>query len=261
MRTVKAPLAGNDGANPGRMCLRTAEVRPGRRDRARRCASGDRPVRTCRPPRGRAFRRPAPAGMDALALAQGPQIILLDEPTTFLDLAHQVDVLDLLRELNVTRGHTIALVLHDLNLVARYANHPPRIPGSPGPPRSFPAARDVRTPRHVAAQIASPAPDAVVVPFDDLGQQHPGHPRTRSAARRARRRRRRAGPPACPRHPNRRAAPPRQRRTHRPPHRRPARHRAPPRAVEAGRRRSARPRLMIDVVRPGDRAQRALSPA
>ncbi|WP_214367670.1 ABC transporter ATP-binding protein [Pseudonocardia sp. H11422] len=59
----------------------------------------------------------------ALALAQGPEIMLLDEPTTFLDLAHQVDVLDLLRELNITRGRTIVLVLHDLNLAARYADH------------------------------------------------------------------------------------------------------------------------------------------
>jgi iron complex transport system ATP-binding protein len=59
----------------------------------------------------------------ALALAQGPEIMLLDEPTTFLDLAHQVDVLDLLRELNTTRGRTILLVLHDLNLAARYADH------------------------------------------------------------------------------------------------------------------------------------------
>ncbi|WP_232666463.1 ABC transporter ATP-binding protein [Pseudonocardia sp. TRM90224] len=59
----------------------------------------------------------------ALALAQDPAIMLLDEPTTFLDLAHQVDLLDLLRELNVLHGRTIVLVLHDLNLAARYADH------------------------------------------------------------------------------------------------------------------------------------------
>lgn len=58
----------------------------------------------------------------ALALAQGPEIMLLDEPTTFLDLAHQVEVLDLLRDLNVLRRRTIVLVLHDLNLAARYAH-------------------------------------------------------------------------------------------------------------------------------------------
>jgi iron complex transport system ATP-binding protein len=58
----------------------------------------------------------------ALALAQGARTMLLDEPTTFLDLAHQVEVLDLLRELNVRRGRTVVLVLHDLNLAARYAD-------------------------------------------------------------------------------------------------------------------------------------------
>ncbi|MCW4353554.1 ABC transporter ATP-binding protein [Hoyosella sp. YIM 151337] len=56
----------------------------------------------------------------ALALAQGPSIMLLDEPTTFLDLAHQIDVLDLLRGLE---DRTIVAVLHDLNQAARYADH------------------------------------------------------------------------------------------------------------------------------------------
>ncbi|MBB5639805.1 ABC transporter ATP-binding protein [Cryobacterium roopkundense] len=59
----------------------------------------------------------------AMALAQNADILLLDEPTTFLDVAHQVDVLDLLFELNRTRGTTIVMVLHDLNLAARYADH------------------------------------------------------------------------------------------------------------------------------------------
>jgi iron complex transport system ATP-binding protein len=59
----------------------------------------------------------------AMALAQGTPIMLLDEPTTFLDLAHQVDVLDLLRELNERDGRTIVCVLHDLNLASRYADH------------------------------------------------------------------------------------------------------------------------------------------
>jgi iron complex transport system ATP-binding protein len=59
----------------------------------------------------------------ALALAQGAPLMLLDEPTTFLDLAHQVDVLELLAELNETDGRTIVLVLHDLNLACRYASH------------------------------------------------------------------------------------------------------------------------------------------
>lgn len=59
----------------------------------------------------------------AMALAQGTPIMLLDEPTTFLDLAHQVEVLDLLARLNVTEGRTVVLVLHDLNHACRYAQH------------------------------------------------------------------------------------------------------------------------------------------
>lgn len=59
----------------------------------------------------------------AMALAQQTDLLLLDEPTTFLDVSHQVDVLDLLTDLNQTRGTTIVMVLHDLNLAARYADH------------------------------------------------------------------------------------------------------------------------------------------
>ncbi|ANY09368.1 ABC transporter ATP-binding protein [Pseudonocardia sp. HH130630-07] len=59
----------------------------------------------------------------ALVLAQSPETMLLDEPTTFLDLAHQLDVLDLLRRVNRERGRTVVMVLHDLELAARYADH------------------------------------------------------------------------------------------------------------------------------------------
>ncbi|MCR6033505.1 ATP-binding cassette domain-containing protein [Nocardioides sp. zg-579] len=59
----------------------------------------------------------------AMMLAQDPGIMLLDEPTTYLDIAHQVDVLDLLAELNEERGTTVVMVLHELNLAARYADH------------------------------------------------------------------------------------------------------------------------------------------
>ncbi|MDH4442055.1 MAG: ABC transporter ATP-binding protein [Rhizobium sp.] len=59
----------------------------------------------------------------AMALAQQTEILLLDEPTTFLDISHQIDVLDLLTDLNAVRGTTIVMVLHDLNLAARYADH------------------------------------------------------------------------------------------------------------------------------------------
>ncbi|MFC8193683.1 ABC transporter ATP-binding protein [Cellulomonas sp. NPDC057328] len=59
----------------------------------------------------------------AMALAQRTDVLLLDEPTTFLDVAHQVEVLDLLTDLNRQRGTTVVMVLHDLNLAARYADH------------------------------------------------------------------------------------------------------------------------------------------
>jgi iron complex transport system ATP-binding protein len=59
----------------------------------------------------------------AMALAQQTEILLLDEPTTFLDISHQIEVLDLLTDLNHGRGTTIVMVLHDLNLAARYADH------------------------------------------------------------------------------------------------------------------------------------------
>jgi iron complex transport system ATP-binding protein len=59
----------------------------------------------------------------AMALAQGTDLLLLDEPTTYLDVTHQVEMLDLLVDLNRTRGTTVVMVLHDLNLAARYADH------------------------------------------------------------------------------------------------------------------------------------------
>ncbi len=59
----------------------------------------------------------------AMALAQETAFMLLDEPTTFLDIAHQMEVLDLLYELNVAEGRTIVMVLHDLNQACRYAHH------------------------------------------------------------------------------------------------------------------------------------------
>jgi iron complex transport system ATP-binding protein len=58
----------------------------------------------------------------AMTLAQDSELILLDEPTTFLDLAFQIEVLDLLHTLNVERGRTIVMVLHDLNHACRYAD-------------------------------------------------------------------------------------------------------------------------------------------
>lgn len=59
----------------------------------------------------------------AMALAQQTDILLLDEPTTFLDITYQVEILDLLTDLNRKKGTTIVMVLHDINLSARYADH------------------------------------------------------------------------------------------------------------------------------------------
>lgn len=59
----------------------------------------------------------------ALALAQDTDILLLDEPTTFLDISYQVEILDLLTDLNRKRGTTIVMILHDINLSARYADY------------------------------------------------------------------------------------------------------------------------------------------
>jgi iron complex transport system ATP-binding protein len=58
----------------------------------------------------------------AMTLAQDTDLLLLDEPTTYLDLAHQVEVLDLVTRLNRERGRTVVMVLHDLNLAARYSD-------------------------------------------------------------------------------------------------------------------------------------------
>ncbi|MED1951685.1 ABC transporter ATP-binding protein [Brevibacillus centrosporus] len=59
----------------------------------------------------------------AMALAQETEIIFLDEPTTYLDLAHQLEVLELLQKLNVEQDRTIVMVLHDLNQAARFADY------------------------------------------------------------------------------------------------------------------------------------------
>ncbi|MGL5910599.1 MAG: ABC transporter ATP-binding protein [Phycicoccus sp.] len=59
----------------------------------------------------------------AMVLAQATPVLLLDEPTSFLDIAHQLDVLDLVHGLTRTGGTTVVMVLHDLGMAARYADH------------------------------------------------------------------------------------------------------------------------------------------
>lgn len=106
----------------------------------------------------------------ALALAQQTDILLLDEPTTYLDLAHQVELLDLLVELNREHGTTMALVLHELNLAARCADH--LVAMKDGQIRCAGAPDDVLTPANLAevfgldARVVRPHPDdaPVVVP-------------------------------------------------------------------------------------------------
>ena len=59
----------------------------------------------------------------AMALAQETPLLLLDEPTTYLDIAHQIELLDLFQDLNRLQGHTMVAVLHDLNHACRYADN------------------------------------------------------------------------------------------------------------------------------------------
>lgn len=59
----------------------------------------------------------------AMVLAQQTPLLLLDEPTTWLDITHQIDLLELMRQLNRENGHTLVVVLHDLNHACRYATH------------------------------------------------------------------------------------------------------------------------------------------
>ena len=66
-----------------------------------------------------------------MALAQRADIVLLDEPTSFLDVSHQLELLDLLTESNREHGTTVVMVLHELNLAARYADHLVVVDGGP----------------------------------------------------------------------------------------------------------------------------------
>ncbi|MYL22315.1 ATP-binding cassette domain-containing protein [Halomonas alkaliantarctica] len=95
----------------------------------------------------------------AMALAQQTDILLLDEPTTFLDIAHRLEVLDLLHRLNRERGTTIIMVLHDLNEASRYADH--LIAMGSGSVQAAGAPEQVVTPELVRKVFAI---DSVVIP-------------------------------------------------------------------------------------------------
>jgi ferric enterobactin transport system ATP-binding protein len=90
----------------------------------------------------------------AMALAQETPVLLLDEPTTFLDIAHQIEVLELFREINQQQGHTLVAVLHDLNQAARYASH--IIAMKDGSVAAAGAPADVITPEIVESVFSVP---------------------------------------------------------------------------------------------------------
>ena len=109
----------------------------------------------------------------AMALAQRPQVLLLDEPTTFLDLNHQLEVLDLIRYLNREHGLTVVMVLHDLNQAARYASRvvvlqQGRIYGD-GPPEAIVTPLTLREVFEVEAQVML-GPDGVSMVVVPVGR-------------------------------------------------------------------------------------------
>ena len=94
----------------------------------------------------------------AMTLAQGTEYLLLDEPTTYLDLAHQIEVLDLLYDLNAREGRTIVMVLHDLNLSCRYGHHMVALSNrrvyAEGAPEEVMTAETVRKVFHLECEIS-----------------------------------------------------------------------------------------------------------
>lgn len=113
----------------------------------------------------------------AMVLAQQSDLLLLDEPTTFLDVTHQIEVLDLLTDLNRELGTTIVMVLHDLNLAARYADHLVAI--RDGRLHSSGAPEDVLTEECVRevfglASVVAPDPTTGKPMVLPLGRHHVG---------------------------------------------------------------------------------------
>ncbi|MGW0520682.1 ABC transporter ATP-binding protein [Crossiella sp. NPDC003009] len=115
----------------------------------------------------------------AMVLAQQTPILLLDEPTTFLDIAHQVEVLDLCADLHEDRGHTLVAVLHDLNHACRYATHLIAMRGgrivAQGDPREIVTAELVQEVFGLACRVI-PCPETgtpLVVPARRVREQTP----------------------------------------------------------------------------------------
>ncbi|WP_329558324.1 ABC transporter ATP-binding protein [Streptomyces uncialis] len=115
----------------------------------------------------------------AMAVAQGTPILLLDEPTTYLDLAHQIDVLDLVTDLNRNEGRTVVMVLHDLNQACRYADHVVAMKSgriaAEGPPGEVITAESVADVFGLRCQVvADPVSGTpMVIP---VGRHHTGDP-------------------------------------------------------------------------------------
>jgi iron complex transport system ATP-binding protein len=110
----------------------------------------------------------------AMALAQEPQVLLLDEPTTFLDLNHQLEVLDLIRYLNREHGITVVMVLHDLNQACRYARRVVMLSRgqvyADGPPSDVVSPETLREVFGVEARVM-PGPDGIdqiIVPMERI---------------------------------------------------------------------------------------------
>jgi len=95
----------------------------------------------------------------AMTLAQDTDILLLDEPTTYLDLAHQIEVLDLLYDLNHEQGRTIVMVLHDLNQACRYGDYLVTLQNGQiynlGPPEQIMTQKMVKEVFHLDSRIIS----------------------------------------------------------------------------------------------------------
>ncbi|GAB4361001.1 MAG: ABC transporter ATP-binding protein [Cyanophyceae cyanobacterium] len=121
----------------------------------------------------------------AILLAQNPSLFLLDEPTTYLDLAHQIEILDLLRDLNQRLGKTIIMVLHDLNQACRYGDWMTVLrlgqiyaSGAPQTVVTETMMRDVfALESHIMADPVSGMP--LCIPIGPLGATAPAMPRTR----------------------------------------------------------------------------------
>ena len=104
----------------------------------------------------------------AMALAQEPDILLFDEPTTYLDLAHQIEFLELVNRLNKETGVTVVLVLHDLNQAARYGNYLFAMKEgkifAQGSPEEVLNPQNILSIYNIEAKIFNPAGYPVVIP-------------------------------------------------------------------------------------------------